>query len=349
MPVSNPADLWPAMERHMETGLDVYGESLNAVMADPGVDAVLLSTFAGNFPIFLDLADTAARSRKSGKPIFVWITGQQGPVLEFQKKARDIGVPVFQELHRAVECLAAVLNPRQGHGVSEGIDQPDGMDLPPDLDEMVREMEGPLDEHLSKRYLQACGIPTVKEVIVEDIDSFKNAAEELGFPLVMKGLMPGGIHKTEMGLVRLNIQGKDAARRVFRELMKRMKGEGKVLLQQQVEGKVELILGLIRDPQFGPCVMFGLGGVMAEIFQDTAFAMAPLTLKDALDLISRIKGQKLLNGFRGAPPVNREELAGILSALGAIGLRDRRIKEIDINPLMITSSGAVAVDATIIL
>ena len=131
--------------------------------------------------------------------------------------------------------------------------------------------------------------------------------------------------------------------------MERMEGRGQVLIQRQVPGKVELILGLLRDPQFGPCVMFGLGGVTAELFGDAAFAVAPLTRGEALELIGRIRGQKMLDGFRGAPPVDREEIARILVALGEIGLAFPRIREIDINPLICGEEGAMAVDATIVL
>jgi acetyltransferase len=208
---------------------------------------------------------------------------------------------------------------------------------------------GPLDEYISKQILQAHGIPTAKEIIVDNLEKSIAAADEIGCPLVMKGIVPGGIHKTEMGLVQLGIQDKHAAIQTYNDLMKKMKNQGKVLLQKQVQGKVELILGLIRDPQFGPCVMLGIGGIMAEVFQETVFAMAPLSREDALDLIGRFRGQKLLNGFRGAPAVDREKLAAILIALGNVGLSHPRIKEIDINPLIITPSGAVAVDATIVL
>jgi acetyltransferase len=95
--------------------------------------------------------------------------------------------------------------------------------------------------------------------------------------------------------------------------------------------------------------MLGIGGIMAEVFQETVFAMAPLSQEDALGMIGRFRGQKLLNGFRGTPPVDREKLAAILIALGNLGVSYPRIKEIDINPLIITPSGAVAVDATIVL
>ena len=165
----------------------------------------------------------------------------------------------------------------------------------------------------------------------------------------MKGLLPGGIHKTELGLVRLGISDRQAAHRTFEALMEKMEGRGRVLIQKQHPGRVELIIGLLRDPQFGPCVMFGLGGVMAELFEDSVFAVAPLTHEEALKLIGRIRGRKMLDGFRGAPPVDREELARILVTLGEIGLSQPRIREIDINPLIVGEEGAAAVDATIIL
>jgi acetate---CoA ligase (ADP-forming) len=171
----------------------------------------------------------------------------------------------------------------------------------------------------------------------------------LGYPVVMKGLQPGSVHKTELGLVHLGVPDPEACRRTFSSLETHMEGRGKVLIQRQVKGKVELILGLTRDPQFGPCVMFGLGGVTAELYGDTAFAVAPLTRREALDLIARIRGRRMLDGFRGTPPVDREAIARILVTLGRIGLRYPRIREIDINPLIIGSEGAVAVDATLVM
>jgi hypothetical protein len=132
-------------------------------------------------------------------------------------------------------------------------------------------------------------------------------------------------------------------------LMEKMKHRGSVLLQKQMEGKVELILGMLRDPHFGPCVMFGIGGIMAEAFSETVFAVAPLSLEDAMDLMDRFPAQKLLSGSRGTPPLDRKKFAEILIALGKIGLLYPRIKEVDINPMILTASRAVAVDATIIL
>jgi acetyltransferase len=112
MPVATPVDVWPAMEKNMGTGVDVYGTALRSILADPGVDAVLLLAFVGNFRITMDLEDLAAQSRKAGKPVFLWLLGTRDKVTEFQQEARSFGVLAFQELYRAVECLDAVLRRR---------------------------------------------------------------------------------------------------------------------------------------------------------------------------------------------------------------------------------------------
>ena len=348
MPVTNPVDLWPAMERQSSADVDVYSLSLEALLSDPEVDAVFLHVFISNPRSRLNLSELAARIHAAGKPIIVWIIGRRDDVYAFQKEALVHGIPVFTDISRAAECLAAVLGERcRPEPMSDEKKEPRTMPAP--LQKLLHSASGPLDEHLSKELLRAGGIPTIPEEIVADPAHAEAAAAALGYPVVMKGLIPGGIHKTELGLVRLEISDRRAVRTTFENLMEQMEGRGKVLIQKQHPGRVELILGLLRDPQFGPCVMFGPGGVLAELYDDTVFAAAPLTYGEALKLIGRIRSRKVLDGFRGTPPVNREEIARILVALGEIGLSQPRIREIDINPLIVGEQGAAAADATIIL
>jgi acyl-CoA synthetase (NDP forming) len=350
MPVANPVDLWPAMEKHAASDVNIYSEALRSVLADTGVDAVLMHIFVGNFRIKVNIEDIAAQSRAAGKPVFIWLLGRREEAFQTQTAAREQGIPMFQELHRAVECLAAVMH-RKKRVAPEIFHQ--NVTAPPPvahgLQRLLDGATGPLDEYESKRILRICGIRTVEEEIATGRAACVKAAARIGFPTVLKGLKTGGIHKTELGLVHLNIANKAEAARTFKTLMTKMNGRGRVLIQKQVKGSIELILGLVRDPQFGPCVMAGLGGVMAEVFDDAAFAMAPLSHDEALGLIRRLRGQKLLNGFRGSPPVDRDEIARMIAALGDLGLASPRIQEIDINPLMADQAGAVAVDATIIL
>jgi len=125
--------------------------------------------------------------------------------------------------------------------------------------------------------------------------------------------------------------------------------ENAVLVQEMVKGQRELVIGLTRDPQFGPCVMFGLGGIFTEILKDISFRVAPLEKRDALEMMREIKGQKILEAVRGMPAADLDMLAELLINVGRIGLENEQIKEIDINPVIISGSKPVAVDALIIL
>jgi len=347
MPVSNPVDLWPAVERH---GAEkTFNAAVAAVCADPGVDGVFVHVFTGGFALNPDIAGMVKTARDAGKPIFCWLLGRREDARRLQIEAQDLGMPVYREIGRAVECIAAVFR----HKMDE-VDLVDGVD-PVDAgavhESVAAELtgEGALDEHRSKRVLSLCGIPTVDEAPAATVHDALAAAERFGYPVVMKGLLPGEVHKSEGGLVRLGVGDPAAVEAAFADLAARMEGRGRVLVQRQIAGELELIVGLVRDPQFGPCVMCGFGGVLAEAVGDAQFAVAPLSAGEALALIGRLKAQKLLDGFRGAPPVDRQVLARILVRLGDLGTAFPQIREVDINPVIIQGGRPVAVDAAVIL
>ncbi len=122
-----------------------------------------------------------------------------------------------------------------------------------------------------------------------------------------------------------------------------------ILVQEMIKGKRELVIGLIRDPQFGPCVMFGLGGIFTEILKDVSFRLAPLEKRDALEMMDEIKAHKILDAVRGMGAIDRELLSKMLINVGKIGVENDAIKEIDINPVIISGSRPVAVDALVVL
>jgi acetyltransferase len=208
---------------------------------------------------------------------------------------------------------------------------------------------GSLDEYKSKQILSLCKIPVVEEKIVSSASEALEIADRFGFPVVLKGLLPGEIHKTDLGLVHTGISSAEEAAGVFNELHNIMSDNGTILLQKQIQGDPELIVGLIRDPQFGPCVMCGFGGILAEVMADSVFAAAPLNKSEARALIGRLKTQKLLSGFRGFTALDRNALADILVRVGDLAVAFGQIKEIDINPLIVCQGKPVAVDATIII
>ncbi len=166
----------------------------------------------------------------------------------------------------------------------------------------------------------------------------------------MKGLIPGQVHKTESGLVRLGIATPEDLMNAYDDLQRIVAADrGRVVIQRQVKADYELIAGFLRDDQFGPCIMFGLGGIFSEIEQDVAFALAPLHREDAIGLVRRIRGRKLFGGFRGMKPLQEDLMADILVRLGDLGASSERIEQIDINPLVVSRGIPTAVDATTVV
>ncbi|MEI6155299.1 MAG: acetate--CoA ligase family protein, partial [Deltaproteobacteria bacterium] len=174
-------------------------------------------------------------------------------------------------------------------------------------------------------------------------------AAMIGFPVVLKGSSPALTHKTEMGMVLVNLKNKEEAAQAYDELMGKGVDLDGVLIQKMVKGNREFVIGLTRDPQFGPCVMFGIGGIFTEAMKDVSFRVAPLTEEDAQEMISEIRAVKLLNAFRGEGAVNRDVLVNALVGIGNLGMAYDEIAEIDINPLIVTEGRPVAVDALVIL
>ncbi len=218
------------------------------------------------------------------------------------------------------------------------------------IEKALKEERNTLSEHESKQLLAGYGIPVTREILVADRKDLANAINEIGFPLVMKGSSSSITHKTEKGLIRVDIRNENEAVTAFEEIMGKMNSEREgVLVQEMVKGQRELVVGLTRDPQFGPCVMFGLGGIFTEILKDISFRVAPLEKQDALDMMQEIKGHKILKAVRGMEPVDMDTLAQILINVGRIGLENEAIKEIDINPLILSGARPVAVDALVVL
>lgn len=214
----------------------------------------------------------------------------------------------------------------------------------------LNEGRSTLSESESKEVLGAYGIPVTKEIEVTSADALKKAVSEIGFPLVIKGCGSKLSHKTERNLVRVNIREENEALTAFDEIMNEIKSDdGTILVQEMIKGDRELVAGLIRDAQFGPCVMFGLGGIFTEVLKDICFRPAPLEKKDALEMLQEIKAKKILEGVRRMPPADIDQLADILIQLGNIGIEHEEVNEIDINPIILDGSKPVAVDALVVL
>ncbi len=217
------------------------------------------------------------------------------------------------------------------------------------IEKALKEGRTTLSEYESKQVLASYGIPVTRELLVDSVQDLINATKEIGYPLVLKGCSSGIAHKTEEGLIKVDIRNEEEAKAAFEEIAANIGTEDAVLVQEMVKGQRELVIGLTRDPQFGPCVMFGLGGIFTEILKDISFRVAPLEERDALEMMQDIKGHKILEAVRGMEAADLDVFSDILIKVGRIGLENEHVKEIDINPVIISGNQPVAVDALVVL
>ena len=206
-----------------------------------------------------------------------------------------------------------------------------------------------LNEAESKSILGCYGVPVVAESIAATVDQAVAVAADFGFPVVLKGIGENLLHKTESGLVRLNLTDEKSVAVAADHILKAAPG-AQLLVQPQIRGNREFMAGLFRDPDFGPVILFGLGGVLAEALSDVVFRLAPLTRQDATDMIASIRSCSLLGAFRGDRSVDHGLLVQTLLGLSHIATDFPEINEIDINPLIATTDGdLMAVDALVTL
>lgn len=219
------------------------------------------------------------------------------------------------------------------------------------IEKAIKEKRNTLSEAESKLLLKDFGIPVVEEYVVKNIQEALQKAGEIGYPVVLKGLGSRLAHKTEKGLVKLNLKtGKEvrlAAKYIKDAAGKDLEG---FLVQPMLEGKREFVAGLFQDDQFGPAIMFGFGGIFTEAIGDVVFRLAPLDEKQAEIMLDELKSQKLLREFRGESAPDKKTILKVMMGLSRIAVECPEIKEIDINPLLVSSDGRVtAVDALIVL
>ncbi len=208
-----------------------------------------------------------------------------------------------------------------------------------------------LSEHESKAVLSHYGIPTTREILVQECRAAVTAAETLGYPVVIKACAAHLMHKSEKNAIRMNLSGPDLVRKAYESIMETIDGQiDGILVQETIQGQRELIMGMTRDPQFGACIMLGMGGIATEIFKDSVFRVAPFDRGEATDMTRELKAAAMLGPFRGQAPADMDTLCNCLMALAAIALDHPEISEIDINPLIIDPQGKItAVDALVLL
>jgi len=199
------------------------------------------------------------------------------------------------------------------------------------------------------------GIPVTKFKVAKNETEAIQFAREIGFPVVLKIVSPDVVHKFDVGGVILNLNNETELRKAYDEILENVKKHKPnarilgLLVQEMAPQSTEVIVGATKDPQFGPALMFGLGGIFVEILKDVTFRIAPISESDAREMITDVKAYPILKGYRGQPPADVEAIVNILLNTSRLVMEHREIKELDLNPIMVYEKGAKTIDARIIL
>jgi len=223
------------------------------------------------------------------------------------------------------------------------------------FDKVKKEKRKFLLEPEAKTVCIKCGIPVTKFRVSKNEAEAVKFAEEIGYPAVLKIVSPDIIHKSDVGGVIVGLKNAQEVRNAYKQILrnvKKHKADAKIvgiLVQEMAPSSTEVIVGAIKDPQFGPALMFGLGGIFVEVLKDVTFRVAPITVDEAREMITEVKAYPLLKGYRNQPPADIEAIVKILLNTSRLVMEHQEIKELDLNPIMVYEKGAKTVDARIIL
>jgi acyl-CoA synthetase (NDP forming) len=312
-----------------------YQKIVAAVAADPAIDVV--AVYGLTEPV-TDLPLAVAESGAAESlPFVIGVDGPDGDVERARKSAQQYDLPLISGPTSLAHGITALVNDARGQ--FQRAHTPAGAFTWPDL-------EGPWDENRAKELLDAIGIATPARRSCSTRAAAHDALSELGGPLAVKLLDPAVLHKTEIGGVHLGVNSPEAMDRALDGL--EAAGAREFLIEAMAPGGVDLVVGVRRDPVFGPIVVLGLGGTAAEVFADISIRSAPLSVRVAEGMPGDLQARELLYGFRSGPMLETAELAGLLVRLGDALVSNDGIAEIEINPLRLTRDGLIALDAVVI-
>jgi acyl-CoA synthetase (NDP forming) len=335
--VHNPVDMLASASP------ELYAECLKSLLADPGVDSVLVILPPPPMYHTEEVADVLIPIiQKSEKSILVALLGSE-LTKEAAKHFQRADIPTYTFPEKAASALG-ILAKRASFLTTENTESMEIID---------KVSVGSVVEKTPEQLIAAYGIPTAPMRLASSADQATEIARELGFPLVMKIASPDILHKSDIGGVLLDVASEQAVRAGYAQIIKRavtaMPGariEG-VHLQRQVPPGQEVILGAVQDKQFGPLVMFGSGGVEVEGLQDVAFALGPLTQAEAESLLRKTWAGRKLDGYRNIPPVDKSAVIDAIVRFSYLAADHPAHAEIEINPLRVLERGVVALDVRV--
>ena len=334
---TNPVDMTPQMEP------GGYAPSVRLVLEAPEVSGAVAIDIGLDRPEYADALVSAQAA--TGKPIVACTVDTP----DMDRRLRAAGIPLVPGPERAVRAYRALVRRAElGERLGSLPESRPPRVLPVGLSERIATAPGSLGHADARALLEAYGVTFPRERVVVTTPEALTAAREIGYPLVVKTARPDVLHRTDVGGVVLDVRDEDALARAVRLLETRL-GAGPLLIQEEMPRGLELLVGGRRDPSFGPTVLVGLGGVLAELYRDASVGLAPLAREDARVMLGEGRRAALLQGFRGAPAVDEDALAAVLVAIGDLLVEHPAIAELDLNPLIASGGRLVAVDALIVV
>jgi acyl-CoA synthetase (NDP forming) len=354
---ANPCDI-TAASLHDHT---MYGHCIEAFADDPSFAAVVVPMMSIFVPATVERAKYLCEFASTlSKPLcIVWLNEwYQGPGSEVYETSPNLSL--FRSMRRCLATLKSWIDyhDRRDALLTRNTTRITGKDSADRARALLGGVRGgeALSEGASKALLAAYGIPVTREKLTQSEDEAHVAAAAIGYPVVLKAESADIPHKTEAGVVHLSLSDEESVRaayRSIRETVARLPGAPRlagVSVQEMVKGGIEVIAGIQTDPQFGPLVMCGSGGVLVEVMRDTVSALAPVSKVEALAMLRSLKGYRLLAGYRGGKAVNVDALAETIARLSELAADQRgRLSEFDVNPIVATPERVVAVDALAIV
>jgi len=338
-----------------------YQLALQAVLTDDNVDGVIVICVPQMATNLEKMSSTIVKqARFSDKPVFA-VYMATGDIQKSLQILEDAHIPHYRFPEDAARAMSAMVRyvrwRKRPRTEIKHFDDVNPAKVREILDKAIKEKRKFLPEPEAYEILGAYGLPISRNKLVHNEKEAIRGAAEIGFPVAMKIVSPDIVHKVDVGGVILNLFSESDVRHAYSELMGQVKAAKQdariwgVLIQEMVIGGKETILGMKRDPLFGGLLMFGLGGIYVEVFKDVTFRIAPIRELSAKSMIERIKGIKLLQGFRGEPPCDLDAIAQSLLRLSQLVTDFPEIEEMDINPLIVlpAGSGARVVDARILI
>ncbi|MFH1081294.1 MAG: acetate--CoA ligase family protein [Pseudomonadota bacterium] len=297
-----------------------------------------------------DLTEAVSLPRKYGLPLLVSSFFDADD--DYTRAYQDNDIPVFDAPEKAARAMASFLRHKEIRE-REVIIPPALPDRRNEAVQIIKEAlqngQRALDEFQAKRIISLYGIRTARECLAGTAGEAVQAAREIGYPVAAKACSWEIMHKTGKGLIVLNLRTENEVRRALRSIRQAAGFDVPVLIQEMLSGTREFVAGMTRFDGFGPCILFGLGGVLTEALRDTTWRSAPLSAVEAQEMLTSIRTKKLIGEFRGMPAVDTAALAGILQGIGLIALLYPEIAEIDLNPIIIAGSAPVVADALFVL